>query len=296
VTITTNDDEEVAATVAGDLLVALPGAAPPPLTERRSRGRARRFGAALLWGLVGLAGFLLLWQLGAAKATEIPTPSEGLGRLRELLADPFYDHGPNDKGIGINLWISVLRVGKGFVAAVVVGVPLGLLIGVSKKAWGAINPLVQLFRPVSPLAWFPIWLFAMRDAPKAAVVVIFITALWPIVVNTAAGAATIPVEQRNVAKVFKFGRVAYLRHVLLPNALPSIVTGMRLSMGVAWMVIVAVEMLSGSTGIGAFVWTSYNVSDLNSVVAAIFVIGAVGLVLDHAFLRLYRRLAPEVSS
>ena len=148
------------------------------------------------------------------------------------------------------------------------------------------NPLVQILRPVSPLAWFPIWLVAFSDAKKAAVFVIFITALWPIVVNTAAGAAAVPQDHRNVARVFKFGRFAYIRHVLIPDSLPSIVTGLRLSMGVAWMVIVAVEMLSGGTGIGFYVWDAYNASNLAGVTAAIVLIGVVGLALDLMFLRL----------
>ena len=136
----------------------------------------------------------------------------------------------------------------GFSLAVVVGVPVGLAIGASKRAWQAFNPLIQILRPVSPLAWFPIWLDIVPDAGKAAMWVIFITSLWPTVFNTAAGAAAVPPDQQAVAQVFKFGKVAYLRHVLVPNTLPSIVTGMRVSMGIAWMVIVAVEMLAGGGG------------------------------------------------
>jgi nitrate/nitrite transport system permease protein len=153
--------------------------------------------------------------------------------------------------------------------------------------------VVQLLRPVSPLAWFPIWLIITKNPGKAAVFVIFVTALWPTVLNTAAGAGAIPRDQRNVALVFQFGRMAYLRHVLLPNALPSVVTGLRQSMGIAWMVIVAVEMLSGGAGIGGFVWESYNTGNMAAVTAAIIVIGSLGLLLDAGFLRLGRRVALE---
>ena len=146
---------------------------------------------------------------------------------------------------------------------------------------------------MSPLAWFPIFLVVLKDAPQAAIWVIAITALWPIVINTAAGASSIPADQRHVAEVFRFGRGAYLRHVLVPNSLPSIVTGLRVSMGIAWMVIVAVEMLAGGTGIGWFVWNSYNALDLSRVLSAIVVIGTVGLVLDAAFLRLSHVVAIE---
>jgi len=152
---------------------------------------------------------------------------------------------------------------------------------------------VQMLRPVSPLAWFPIWLVVFANAPKAAIFVIFITALWPTLINTAAGAQSVPQDQRNVARVFKFGRLAYLRHVLLPHALPEIVTGLRLSMGLAWVVIVAVEMLANGTGIGSFVWIAYNAGDLPSVAAGILVIGGVGIVLDLVFLKLQRLVAVE---
>src|SRR5688500_1376218 len=187
--------------------------------------------SAVGWALVGAAGFTLLWQLAAARSPDLPSPIEAFRAFRNLVSDPFYDHGPNDKGIGRQLLVSLIRVGKGFTLAAALGVPVGLLIGASRRAWQAVNPLVQLLRPVSPLAWFPIWLAILKDAPNASVIVIFITALWPVLVNTAAGAATIPPEQHNVARVFQFGRVAYVRHVLIPNALPSIITGLRLSMG-----------------------------------------------------------------
>lgn len=157
----------------------------------------------------------------------------------------------------------------------------------------AINPLVQLLRPVSPLAWYPLGLVALKDAPKAQTFVIFVTALWPVVVNTAAGAAGVPRDHANVARVFRFSRWQRIRHVLLPAALPGVVTGLRLSMGVAWMVIVAVEMLAGASGIGGFVWEAYNASNLAAVTAAIVLIGVVGLTMDVAFQTLGRRVAPH---
>lgn len=265
---------------------------PAPPTPRGTR-RWATSGAAVGWALVGLAGCLALWQLGASRAPDLPTPLEGLRELLKLVSNPFYDHGPNDKGVGRQLLISLQRVASGFGLAALVGIPLGLAIGASKRAWQAVNPIVQVLRPVSPLAWFPIWLTLWKDAGHASISVIFITALWPTVINTAAGAAEIPRDQRNVARVFQFGRLAYLRHVLVPNALPSIVTGLRLSMGVAWMVIVAVEMLSGGAGIGFFVWDAYNASNLAAVVAAIIMIGGIGILLDVSFLRLARRVAIE---
>lgn len=255
--------------------------------------RLAEIGRGIGWAVVGTAAIVLLWQLAASRSADVPTPLDGARALVDLLADPFYDNGPNDKGIGRQLGISLQRVFTGFALAAVVGVLAGLLIGASRRAWLAFNPVVQVLRPVSPLAWFPIWLVVFKDADQASVFVIFITALWPTLLNTAAGAAEIPRDHRNVARVFRFGRLAYLRHVLMPNALPSIITGLRLSMGIAWMVIVAVEMLSGSAGIGFFVWDSYNAGNLSTVVAAIVLIGLVGLVLDVILVRVSRKVAIE---
>lgn len=254
---------------------------------------ARRAVSTALAAAVGLGALVLIWAWASTYVRELPSPATTFATLWDLLSRPFYDNGPNDKGIAVQLGASLGRVFKGFAAAALVGVPFGLLLGASKWAWKAANPVVQLLRPVSPLAWFPIWLVILKDAPKAAVWVIFITALWPIVLNTAAGAGAVPRDHRNVARVFRFGRVAYVRHVLLPDSLPSIVTGLRQSMGVAWMVIVAVEMLSGGTGIGFFIWDSYNALNLSKVISALLVVGAVGLVLDLLFLRLGKAVAVE---
>lgn len=257
---------------------------------RRVVGKGAR---AVGWFMVGVAVLVGAWQYAASGSADVPSPLDSARTLATLLADPFYDHGPNDKGVGLQMVISLQRVFAGFVMAAIVGIPLGLLLGSSSRAWLAFNPIVQVLRPVSPLAWFPIWLVVLQNAPQASVFVIFITALWPTVLNTAAGLADIPVDQRNVARVFRFGRLAYLRHVLVPNALPSIITGLRLSMGIAWMVIVAVEMLSGNSGIGYFVWNEYNGGKLTSVIAAIVLIGLVGFALDTILLRLARRFAIE---
>ena len=281
-------------TIPVEGITLVPDPSPPVQEGRRGRrgprlDRLRTAG----WALVGLVAFGLLWQAAGAVAADLPAPAEGLRALARLLSDPFYDRGPNDKGIGRQLGISLQRVFGGFTVAALVGIPLGLLMGASRRAFQAANPVVQLLRPVSPLAWFPIWLVLTKDPGRASVFVIFVTALWPTVLNTAAGAAAIPRDHRNVALVFRFGRLARLRHVLLPNAMPSVVTGLRQSMGIAWMVIVAVEMLSGGAGIGSFVWESYNANDLAAVAAAILLIGGVGLALDAAFLRLGRRVALE---
>ncbi len=273
----------------------LPGAGPPAPSVAPQRpkppSRLVAMGRSIGWAAVGATVIVLFWAIVARSSPDLPGPSEGFAALRRLLRYPFYDLGPNDKGIGIQLGVSLVKVFTGFAFAVVVGVPLGFLIGGSKRAWAAVNPIIQVLRPVSPLAWFPIGLVVLKDVGNAATFVIFITSLWPTVLNTAAGAASVPTDQRNVARVFKFGRVAYVRHVVVPHSLPSIITGMRLSMGIAWMVIVAAEMLAGNTGIGYFVWNSYNGGKLADVIAAIVLIGGIGVLLDTAFLRLGRKVA-----
>lgn len=255
--------------------------------------RLRGLASSAGWGLVGLAAFVALWAFVATRVAELPGPAATFAELRSQLADAFHDGGPNDKGIGLQTITSLRQVLTGFVLACLVGIPLGLAVGSSRRMWSAANPVIQLLRPISPLAWYPIGLVIFGSAPPASRWVIAITALWPIVVNTAAGAAAIPKDQRNVAKVFHFGRLAYTRHVLLPNSLPSIVTGLRLSMGTAWMVIVAVEMMSGKAGVGFFVWDSYNAYNYAQVIVAALVIGAVGFVLDLCFVGLGKKVAVE---
>jgi len=263
-----------------------------------SAGRARAIGESALGALrsaalalLGFAGLVGFWALVTRFSADLPTPTDGFDALKTLLSSPFHDSGPNDKGIGLQLWTSLQRVFIGFGLACLIAVPLGFAMGASKLLWSALNPVVQLLRPVSPLAWFPIGLVVFKSAPTASVFVILVTALWPTVINTAFGVASVPEDHKNVARVFRFSRFKYVRHVLAPYSLPSIVTGMRISMGIAWLVIVAVEMMSGTSGIGFFVWDSYNGGALDRVVAAIFLIGGVGIVLDLFFNKLQQRVS-----
>jgi nitrate/nitrite transport system permease protein len=246
------------------------------------------------WATLGASVLIAAWALVCTRTVDLPTPSAALTALRSLLAHPFTAEAPYGRGVGLQLMSSLGRVFKGFVLATIVGVPVGMAMGGIPRVWKALNPLVQLLRPVSPLAWYPIWLTIMQSGPKASVWVIFVTALWLVVINTAAGASHIPHEQLDVSRVFRFGRIAHIRYVLIPNALPAIVTGLRSAMGISWMVIVAVEMMSGSSGIGFFVWDSYNAGKLDFVIAAIVLIGCIGLVLDTLFLQLARRVTMGV--
>lgn len=243
----------------------------------------------VLMGMLILAG---LWQVAAwISGGTLPTPLATASTLRELLSDPFYDNGPNDKGIGIQLMASLGRVFTGWGIGIAIAIPLGMLLGSSATLRKMLAPVIEILRPVSPLAWYPLGLAVLHNAPKAVVFAIVITSLWPTLVNTTMGVQNIPADLKAVSKVFRFSRWRYISKVLLPAAFPAILTGMRLSMGIAWMVIVAGEMLAGGTGLGFFVWDSWNALSLERVMSAILVIGITGLALDRLFSLIGQRMA-----
>jgi len=249
----------------------------------------------LFYNVIGLMTLVLFWY-GVSLIThgELPTPLATFRIFWELIKDPFYDFGPNDKGIGLQLWSSIIRVFSGFALGAMVAIPAGLMMGANQFCKKIFYPLVQILKPVSPLAWFPIGLVAFESASKATIFIIFITSLWPTLINTAFGVASIPDDHKNVAKAFGFSRWKYLTKVLLPFSLPHIITGLRLSIGVAWLVIVAGEMLSGGIGIGFFVWDSWNALSLEKVISAILIIGLVGLFLDRIFSWFEKRVTYSV--
>ena len=254
-------------------------------SQRMERARALPVAAAS--AVVSLIGATLIlggiWALASWYQAELPGPLETMGTFWRLVSDPFYDNGPNDKGIGLQLFASLKRVAEGFLLGSAVAIPLGILIGSNAVFRRFFDPVVQVLRPVSPLAWFPIGLVALQSAPQAAIFVVFICSIWPTVINTAFGVGSIPESHKNVARVFQFNRWKYLTKVVLPHSLPHIITGLRLSMGIAWLVIVAAEMLSGGTGIGFYVWDSWNALNLEQVLSAILLIGIAGLALDRVF-------------
>lgn len=249
----------------------------------------------LLFNVLGFGVLIGIWYLVSRITNyELPTPAATFAVLWELVKDPFYDYGPNDKGIGLQLWSSLVRVFSGFIMGAIVAIPVGILIGASSFCKKMFYPIVQVLKPVSPLAWFPIGLVAFQSASSATVFIIFITSLWPTLINTSFGVASIPDDHKNVARAFGFSRWKYLTKVLLPFSLPHIITGLRLSIGVAWLVIVAGEMLSGGIGIGFFVWDSWNALSLERVISAILIIGLVGLLLDRGFSWVERRVTYSV--
>jgi len=217
---------------------------------------------------------------GADQEARVPPPSEVIALAYEELSNPFYDAGPNDKGIGIQLAYSVYRVMTGFLLAAVIAIPVGFLIGMSPLMRKALNPFIQVLRPISPLAWMPLALFIIKDSETSSIFVIFICSIWPMLINTAFGVASVRSDWVNVARTHQLSPLRTAFTVILPAAAPTILTGMRISIGIAWLVIVAAEMLVGGTGIGYYVWNEWNNLDLTSVIFSILMIGVVGMVLD----------------
>ncbi len=228
---------------------------------------------------------------GGAQKAGVPPPSQVLAKAWEQLSNPFYDAGPNDKGIGIQIGYSIYRVLTGYALAALVALPLGFLIGMSPIAYKALNPFIQVLRPISPLAWMPLALFIIQDSEASAIFVIFICSIWPMLINTAFGVAGVRSDWVNVARTHELGALKTAFTVILPAAAPTIITGMRISIGIAWLVIVAAEMLVGGTGIGYYVWNEWNNLDLTSVIFSILMIGVVGMLLDSAFGALQRAVA-----
>ncbi|HEY9807277.1 MAG TPA: nitrate ABC transporter permease [Candidatus Obscuribacterales bacterium] len=232
---------------------------------------------------IGFLGIILLWWLVAILTPELmPTPLEALNANLDYILHPFYQRGPGDLGIGWLLLASLRRVLLGFGLAAIVAIPIGFLVGMSKPAMMALNPIIQIFKPVSPLAWLPIALAIFNLADPSAIFVIFITSLWPTIINTALGVSSVSQDYIDVARVLEMPRWRRITKIIWPASLPYIFTGLRISLGIAWLVIVAVEMLTGGVGIGFFVWDEWNRLNLNSVFLAILVIGVTGLLLDYA--------------
>jgi nitrate/nitrite transport system permease protein len=230
--------------------------------------------------------------VGTAAATgqksAFPTPADVGAKIWEHLKAPFYDNGPNDKGVGIQLAYSLARVIAGYLLAALVAIPVGFLIGMSPVIYRALDPFIQVLKPISPLAWMPLALFTLKDSGVSAVFVIFICSLWPMLVNTAFGVGAVRREWLNVARTLEVGPMRKAMRVILPAAAPTIMTGMRISIGIAWLVIVAAEMLVGGTGIGYFVWNEWNNLSITNILTAILAIGLVGMALDLTLTRLTR--------
>jgi len=272
-----------------------PAAAPPPkpaevLAMPRRRPALAVRAAAALQGVAAqvlppvftVAAVLLLWQLFAGDtAGGLPAPATIWTESRELILDPFFDRGGVDKGLFWHALTSLKRVAVGFSFAAVVGVALGVLVGSSRLAHRGLDPIFQVLRTVPPLAWLPISLAALHEANPSALFVIFITAIWPILINTAVGVRNIPQDYVNVGRVLRLSPPEYFVTILLPAATPYIFTGLRIGVGMSWLAIVASEMLLGGVGVGFFIWDQYNASRISDIVVALTWVGLVGFGLDR---------------
>ena len=260
------------------------------------RPRAAWLKPVLMWLLppvIGLALFVMLWQLLSQSTPTLPSPGKTWVSAVELFSDPFYRKGPNDQGIGWNILSSLQRVGIGFGLAALIGIPLGFMIGRFKFLNAMLSPIISLLRPVSPLAWLPIGLLVFQAANPASIWVIFISSIWPIIINTAVGVTRVPQDYMNVARVLNLSEWKIMTRILFPAVLPYMMTGIRLSIGVAWLVIVAAEMLTGGKGIGFWVWDEWNNLNVEHIIIAIFVVGIIGLLLEQMLLLAAKRFTYE---
>lgn len=243
--------------------------------------------------VLGIALFIFAWAVLHHFRPELPGPVSTWTSAVELFADPFYNNGPNDQGIGWNILNSLGRVGLGFGLAALIGIPLGFILGRVQFINQMFAPIISLLRPVSPLAWLPIGLLVFKAAEPASIWVIFISSIWPIILNTAAGVSQVPQDYLNVARVLRLSEWKVFTTILFPSSLPYLLTGIRLSIGVAWLVIVAAEMLTGGVGLGFWVWDEWNNLNVEHILIAIFVVGIVGLILEQSLLLLAKRFSYE---
>jgi nitrate/nitrite transport system permease protein len=294
--VTSSPPDAPAATFApaNDAVATISTPRPPRLTPSEQalelkRRERRAWLVKIAAPVLGLALFVLLWHAVAHTGGQLPTPGQTWEAAVRVFADPFYRKGPNDQGIGWNVLSSLQRVGIGFGLAALIGIPLGFVIGRFAFASRMTAPIVSLLKPVSPLAWLPIGLLVFKAANPAAIWTIFICSLWPMIINTAVGVRQIPQEYLNVAKVLNLSEWKVFTRILFPAVLPYMLTGVRLSIGVAWLVIVAAEMLTGGVGIGFWVWDEWNNLNVQHIIIAIFVIGFVGLLLEAALMLVARR-------
>jgi nitrate/nitrite transport system permease protein len=271
------------------VMTALPSAevlriAPPKPSFVRARllPALGDIAANVLPPLVMLLIILTVWQILCMKpGATLPSPTKIWSEAKDLIVDPFFVAGPQDIGLGWRVLVSLQRVAIGYGFAAVIGILLGTIVGQSMWAMRGLDPIFQVLRTISPLAWLPISLAAFRDSQPSAIFVIFITSVWPIIINTAVGIRNIPQDYRNVAKVLRLNHLEFFWKIMIPSAAPYIFTGLRIGIGLSWLAIVAAEMLTGGVGIGFFIWDAWNSSRLSDIVVALVYIGLVGFVLDR---------------
>jgi len=266
--------------------------APFPVRARAFGAKVLKFLGVTLPPIIGLALLLAVWQILCSRpGAMLPGPIKVVQDTWPLIAHPFFDHGGADKGLFWHLAASLKRVALGFSISAVVGIGLGVLLGQSKLAFRALDPIFQVLRTVPPLAWLPLSLAAFRNADPSAIFVIFITSVWPIILNTATGVQNIPEDYRNVARVLRLSPLEYFTRIVMPASVPYIFTGLRIGIGLSWLAIVAAEMLIGGVGIGFFIWDAWNSSLMSEIILALVYVGIVGFILDRAINAIGRKIA-----
>ena len=273
------------------VVAAAVAVAPTPAPPREDFCDWRELGGKVLPPVLGMALLIGIWALLTMKSTTFPTPAATFTEAVKVFSDPFYSKGPNDQGIGWNILFSLERVAVGFGLAALVGIPMGFAIGRFEVLNRALSPLISLLRPVSPLAWLPIGLLVFKAANPAAIWTIFICSIWPMIINTAVGVQRVPADYLNVARVLNLSEWKVVTKILFPAVLPYMLTGVRLSVGTAWLVIVAAEMLTGGVGIGFWVWDEWNNLNVPHILIAILVIGVVGLLLEMLLVNIAKRFS-----
>lgn len=296
-TAVSKSSSEEAASLAIPSHAQVKPATPPPevALPKVSRGNpaVRSFLLAVLPPILGVALLVLIWEIVSLKITSFPSPMTTFNEAVKLFSDPFYRAGPNDQGIGWNILMSLERVGMGFGMAALIGIPLGFMIGRFRFLSGMFSPIISLLKPVSPLAWLPIGLLVFKAANPAAIWAIFICSIWPMIINTAVGVQRVPQDYMNVARVLNLSEWKIFTKILLPSVLPYMLTGVRLAIGTAWLVIVAAEMLTGGVGIGFWIWDEWNNLNVPNIIIAIVVIGVVGLLLEQLLVAIAKAFTYE---
>jgi nitrate/nitrite transport system permease protein len=266
---------------AGAKVLALPAPKRPPLAARIA-SHASAIAARVVPPIIVIALTLMVWEILCSKqGASLPPPSQVVAETWELITDPFYDRGGIDRGLFWHLSASLQRVALGYALAAAAGIALGTLVGQSIWAMRGLDPIFQVLRTVPPLAWLPLSLAAFRDGQPAAIFVIFITAIWPIIINTAVGIRNIPQDYRNVAAILRLNHIEFFFKIMVPAAAPYIFTGLRIGIGLSWLAIVAAEMLIGGVGIGFFIWDAWNSSRISEIILALTYVGIIGFALDR---------------
>ncbi len=265
-----------------------------PQTNILERLLSNRKTRKVLAPLIAIAVILMIWQLlTLSPDANLPSPVKVVQQTWELIIDPFFDKGATNKGLFWQIWASVQRVIQGFTLAAIVGISIGIIVGTNEFLFDALDPIFQILRTIPPLAWLPIALATFQQSNPSAIFVIFITSIWPIILNTIAGVQQIPQDYVNVSKVLQLSRKEYFLDVVFPATVPYIFTGLRIGVGLSWLAIVAAEMLIGGVGIGFFIWDAWNAANISQIIIALVYVGLVGLLLDKAIAFIATKVVPD---